>query len=81
MCVFQEASYILEISGGNRTWTTTDMPVVISDSQLPVKIEEEDGFTVNTEYTATVTVFTDYANMSSSQNFSASLSHTHSSLL
>ena len=44
--------------------------LVIRDSLQPVEIELETGFSVNTLYTATVTVFTDYANISSSQNFS-----------
>ena len=51
-------------------WSTG--PVAITDSLQPVKIERETGFSVHTLYTATVTVFTDYANMTSSQNFSQS---------
>ena len=72
--------YILVISGGNETWSTSDGPVAITDSSQPVEVEEETRFVVNTDYTATVTVFTDYANMTSSQNFSEplSLSHSHS---
>ena len=61
---------MLEISGGNRTWSTSQDPVVIRDSLQSVEIELETEFSVNTLYTATVTVFTDYANISSSQNFS-----------
>ena len=61
---------MLEISGGNWTWSTSQDPVVIRDSLQPVKIELETSITVNTLYTATVTVFTDYANISSSQEFS-----------
>ena len=45
-------------------------PQLAGDSLQPVKIELETGFSINTLYTATVTVFTDYANISSSQKFS-----------
>ena len=61
---------MLVISGGNKTWSTSPEPVVISDSRLPVKIELETGFSLNTLYTANVTVIMNTTNISSSNNFS-----------
>ncbi|CAI8043159.1 hypothetical protein GBAR_LOCUS23946 [Geodia barretti] len=69
-CESQRASYMLVISGGNKTWSTSPEPVVISDSRVPVKIELETGFSLNTFYTANVTVFMNTTNISSSNNFS-----------
>ena len=58
------------ISGGNATWFMSDGPVIISDPQQLVKREVETGLVLNTNYTVTVTVFTKYANISSSKQFS-----------
>ena len=70
VCEFQEASYMLFISEGTRMWSTSDARVPIKDSSEHVVVELESGFVINTEYTATITVFTEYANMSSSDSFS-----------
>ena len=70
VCDFQNASYMIMFTGGNKTWYMDDVPVVIIDSQMLIKRESETGFTINTEYTVTITVYTDYANISSSKQFS-----------
>ena len=70
LCVFQRASYILVISGGNRMWSHTKYPVAITDFLQPIEEELETGFSLFTLYTANVTVFTKYANISSTADFS-----------
>ena len=70
VCDFQNASYMIMFTGGNKTWYMDDVPVVIIDSQMLIKRESETGFTINTEYTVTITVYTNYANISSSKQFS-----------
>ena len=64
---------MLIFTDGNETWPSTGGgPVAITNSQQPVEVEVETGFMVDTDYTVTVTVFTEYANMSSSAGFSKS---------
>ena len=71
VCKFQSSSYILTVSDGNEIiWSNSRDPVGITDPNQQVKVEIESGLEVNTEYNATVTVFTPYANISSSATFS-----------
>ena len=74
VCEFQNSSYILTVSeagsDGNEIWSNRKDPVEITDPNQQVKVEMESGLEVNTDYIATVTVFTPYANISSSASFS-----------
>ena len=74
VCEFQSSSYILTVSeagsDGNEIWSNRKDPVEITDPNQQVKVEMESGLEVNTDYIATVTVFTPYANISSSASFS-----------
>ena len=74
MCEFQSSSYILTVSDGNEIiWSNSHDPVEITDPAQQVKVEIESGLVVNTDYNATVTVFTPYANISSSTTISECL--------
>ena len=79
LCEFQSSSYVLTVSkavsGGNVIiiWSNSRDPVEISDPNQQVKVEIESGLAVNTDYIATVTVFSPYANITSSASFSESL--------
>ena len=74
MCEFQSSSYILTVSDGNEIiWSNSRDPVEITDPMQQVKVEIEYGLKVNTKYNATVTVFTPYANISSSATFCESI--------
>ena len=72
-CEFQTSSYILTISDGNKMWTNSHDPVVIKDTSQPVEVEMESGFLMDTDYLVTITVFAEYANISSSRTFSESV--------
>lgn len=74
-CEFQTSSYMLTISDGNKTWTSTRDPVAIIDARQPVEVEMESGFLMDTDYLATITVFTEYTNISSSTTFSESIKY------
>ena len=66
---------MLTISDGNKTWTNSHDPVVIIDASQPVEVEVESGFLMDTDYLVTITVFTEYANISSSRTFSELIIH------
>ena len=66
---------MLTISDGNKTWTNTRDPVVIINTSKPVEVEMESGFLMDTDYLVTITVFTEYANISSNRTFSESIIH------
>lgn len=68
---------MLTVSDGNKTWSNTRDPVVIIDPREPVEVELKSGFVVDTDYTATVTVLTEYANITSHASFSESLHMYH----
>ena len=74
-CEFQTSSYMLTISDGNKTWTNTRDPVAIINTSKPVEVEMESGFLMDTDYLVTITVFTEYANISSNRTFSESIIH------
>ena len=74
MCEFQSSSYILTVSDDNEIiWSNSRDPVEITDPTQQVTVEIESGLVVNTDYNATVTVFTSYANISSNATFSESV--------
>ena len=74
LCPSQPASYILSFDNGNETWTTEPEP--ISDNSQPVveymELEGDTEPTLRREesYTAIVTVLTEYANVTSTTDFS-----------
>ena len=76
MCKFQSSSYILTVFDDNEIiiWSNSRDPVEITDPTQQVTVEIESGLVVNTDYNATVTVFTPYANISSNATFSESVS-------
>ena len=67
MCDYQleTSSYILSVSDGNVSWT-------VGPERLhrEVEVYDSDRFVRDIEYTATVTVITQYGNVSSTLNFS-----------
>ena len=73
-CEFQTSSYMLTISDGNKTWTSSRDPVIIDTSQ-PVEVEMESEFLMDTDYLVTITVFTEYTNISSNKTFSELIMH------
>ena len=68
LCDFQSASYVMSFTSGSETWSRD--PVVIVDTSQQVKEDIETGFTLNSNYTVTITVFMDHTNVTSSANFS-----------
>ena len=50
----------------------------ITDTSQPIKEEIESGIDMYTMYTVTVTVFTDFGNISSNATFGKSFSFAHS---
>jgi hypothetical protein len=68
LCDFQSASYIMRFTSGNETWSRD--PVVITDTSQQVKEDIETGFTLNRNYTVTITVFMEHTTLTSSANFS-----------
>ena len=74
LCPSQPASYIITFDNGNEMWSTEPEP--ISDSSQPVvvymELEEDTEPTLRREesYTAIVTVVTQYANVTSTTDFS-----------
>ena len=76
LCPSQPASYILSFDNGNETWSTE--PESISDSSQPVveymelegDTDHEPRLRREDSYTAIVTVFTEYGNVTSTTDFS-----------
>ena len=64
LCDFQDSSYVLSYTGGNKSWV--QHPVAIRDTGWVVKEEIAYEMRPNTEYTITVTVITDSHNITSS---------------
>ena len=76
LCDFQSASYILSFTSDNESWSGE--PVALTRARTShgelVKEDIETGFVLNRNYTVTVTVIMEHANLSSSDNFSESIS-------
>ena len=75
LCDFQSASYVMSFTSGSETWSRD--PVVIVDTSQQVKEDIETGFTLNRNYTVTITVFMDHTNVTSSANFSMFCVYSH----
>jgi hypothetical protein len=66
LCEFQNSSYVLSYSDGDKTWSSRLDPVPITDTSQQINEEIVFGIEMNREYTITVTVFNDFGSLSSS---------------
>ena len=71
LCKFQTSSYVLAITTGNRTWLQG--PKLITNTSQQVEEDIDNHFEAGRTYNTTVTVFTEYANITSTTSFSESL--------
>ena len=76
LCDFQSASYIISFISGNKSWSREPVPLNSTSYGQQVKEDIETGFVLNTNYTVTVTLIMEHANLSSSDDFSKFTSTT-----
>lgn len=75
LCNFQDASYVLSYSAGNKSWSRE--PVVIRETGWVVKEEISSDIRPNTNYTIAVIVITNTHNFTSTTTIQYSQRKSH----